>query len=215
MSDIDAQTDIEKAKTVISELERKREMCVKRGVELGDQRSAISYAAHVDNDKGSRAKLDKINIEVATYESELASIDSAIQAANAKLAAVERRIGLREERARALRLKQAALDLQELAPTLDEALDDFVRCTLALELGGRAIRSNGGVVPNDQQIAMLWRCVNTAMMKTPFARSFETVPPNERKPFSHYLTQWADLNAKEAEHLLQVIDGQTDKEKAA
>jgi hypothetical protein len=66
-------------------LEAKREECQRHGVELAEERAAVSFAAHVDGDAIARARLDQLNIEIATHGSELASIDAALQASADRL----------------------------------------------------------------------------------------------------------------------------------
>src|SRR5690242_18631209 len=75
---------IEKAETVLAELEAKRAACVKRGTELADERAAVALDAHTGNIK-ARKRLDEINTAIATHGSELASLGAAIKAAGERL----------------------------------------------------------------------------------------------------------------------------------
>jgi hypothetical protein len=95
------QSDVEKAKAVIVDLERKREVCVRRGSELADQRANVALAAHTGDQKAAK-KLEQIHQAIIVHDGELASIDAALKAAGDRLAAMERMAGLGAERERAL-----------------------------------------------------------------------------------------------------------------
>src|SRR5262249_9734736 len=75
---------VEKAETVIADLEAKRAACVKRGTELADERAAVALAAHTGDAK-ARKRLDEINAAIASHASELASFDAALKAAGERL----------------------------------------------------------------------------------------------------------------------------------
>jgi hypothetical protein len=51
---------------------------VHHATELADERSACSYAAHVQHDPEARKRLSEINSELALSDSELRNIDAAI-----------------------------------------------------------------------------------------------------------------------------------------
>jgi len=78
-------TEIQKSETVIADLERKRELCVRRGVELADERSALAYSAHTSGDAKAAKRLAEIHAAIATHASELESFDAALKAAGERL----------------------------------------------------------------------------------------------------------------------------------
>jgi hypothetical protein len=75
---------VESAEKVVAELEGKRAACIARGTELQDERAHIALKAHTGDGK-ARARLDELNVEIATQVSELAGIDAALAAAGAQL----------------------------------------------------------------------------------------------------------------------------------
>ena len=77
--------NVEVAEKTVSDIEAKRASCIARGAELQEERSNIAFKVHGDNDPKARARLDQLNMEIATHASELASLDSALKSAGAKL----------------------------------------------------------------------------------------------------------------------------------
>ena len=90
-------TEVEKCEATVRDLERKREACVRRGVELADERANVALAAHTGNVK-ARKRLDEINTAIATHESELASLGAAIKAAGESLKKAEAAAALEADR---------------------------------------------------------------------------------------------------------------------
>jgi hypothetical protein len=77
--------NVEAAEKTVSDIEAKRAACVARGTELQEERSNIAFKVHADNDPKARARLDTLNVEIATHASELASLDSALKSAETRL----------------------------------------------------------------------------------------------------------------------------------
>src|SRR5262249_25636972 len=88
---------VEKAETVIADLEAKRAACVKRGTELADERAAVALDAHTGNVK-ARKRLDEINAANAAHGRELASLGAAIKAAGESLKKAEAAAALEADR---------------------------------------------------------------------------------------------------------------------
>jgi hypothetical protein len=193
------QSDVEKAKAVIANLEVKREACVKHGAELADERANVALAAHTGDQRAAK-KLESIHQAIVVHGSELASIDAALRAAGEKLQAAERVVALGEEREKASRRKTAIADLREVAPAFDEVLADLIKITQAVALGVRELRAAGGSL-SEGQLFMMHRCITTALRETPFSRAYEHIPPNERKLPSAMITAWMDNEPAASEAL--------------
>lgn len=72
---------VEQAEKIIATLERKREACLRTGVELQDERTALAYSAHADSDAKAKNRLEEVHALIATHASELANLDAALRAA--------------------------------------------------------------------------------------------------------------------------------------
>jgi predicted translin family RNA/ssDNA-binding protein len=74
------------AEKVLSELQSRRARLVANGVEIGDQRAAISYDAHVSGNAKAEKRLAELHREATEHASQLAGLDAAIKTAGEKLA---------------------------------------------------------------------------------------------------------------------------------
>jgi hypothetical protein len=77
-------SDIEHAERIVNELRAKRDALVAHGVELGERRVTLAFAAHT-GDAAARKQLDAINRESALHDSELRSLDAAVSEAGARV----------------------------------------------------------------------------------------------------------------------------------
>jgi hypothetical protein len=73
------------AEKIVTDLEKKREACLRAGVEIQDERAALAYSAHANNDAKAKSRLEQVHTAIATHASELQSIDAALRAAGERL----------------------------------------------------------------------------------------------------------------------------------
>jgi DNA repair exonuclease SbcCD ATPase subunit len=144
-----------------------------------------------------------------------AELEAARDRVNVLRAANERAAILEQAKARALKLKEAVRDLREVGKNLDEIAEDLVRHSQALLLGARELRRSGAAAPSDDQCLTLWRSLNGYLQQSIWKRSFEIIPPNERKPFAHHINVWCDRADGDANRTLQAIDAEQQQTKAA
>ena len=178
-------TEIAKAEHVLNNLRAKRDALVAHGVELGEERTTLAFAAHADDDAKARKRLDEINRESALGDSELRSIDAALSEGAKRLAAAQaveardaERQRAREVRAVAERMKAAGIALADALEVLVAAGDDLHKMT-------DAIHRLGVQSPTGQQILSLGeRAIRSAIQETIWARCIERVGPLERMNFA-------------------------------
>lgn len=184
-------TDIEKAAAVLRDLEDKRRALVEKGVELADERQRISFAAHAGNDVKARKRLDEINGAMASHGSELASIEAAIDEAKARLEAAHRDAALEADREAANELAEEWKDFVEHAKNLDKALAAVVEHGHALEKVLTRVNALGATSPSCAQLDSLGgRALMSALQRTPWAREFSPIAPNERRTFTALGETW-------------------------
>jgi hypothetical protein len=205
-------TSVADAEQVIANLESKRAALIERGKELATIRASLAYSALADGDDKSRAKLDKLNIEAATHNSEVAAVEAAIKTANERLAAARDHEAKQADRASARELKVVLDQFVQTARQLDEALADVAALGHNLHQIQARMRELGSPVPNDAQLDSLgFRCLLTACAATPWHRHFQVLAPHERRSFSALIDIWRGTNEQ---HLAARLGDQT-KEVAA
>ena len=186
------------AEKTLSGLQRKRDASVARGVELGEERSKISFAAHADGDQAARRKLDK----AAVHDSELRSLDAAIAEAAARVE--KAKATETQSRQKSWRASCSADALVQYAQSLDDANTIRVEMSRAiadglLEMRSLAQEAGLHVPSHDQFLALGSRAEHTAGMLTLFAREIaEHLAPNQRRTHMSYIAQWRDAIAKAA-----------------
>jgi hypothetical protein len=184
-------SDIEKAESVIRDLEQKRDHLVRRGVEIGDERAAVAYQAHADGDPKARAKLDQINAEVVAHASELASIDAALKTAAEHLAAAKAQEAREQQRQREIEWRREAEQLREDFETLDDAAADLAEAAINARERLNRMRQLGAT-PSDQQfLALGARALKSHLVSTPWTdHDLGPLPPSERRDFRTLFATW-------------------------
>jgi hypothetical protein len=187
-------TDIEKAGHTLAALQTKREDWIKRGTELADERSSVAFNAHACGDQKSRAKLDKLNTEIATHASELASLDSAIAEANSRLANAKHNAALAADREQATELAEVLETFVECGRGIDAALTIIIERSRLMEKTLHRMNQLGAHSPNRNQLETLGAlALHTALMQTPWTREFRHLSPSERRTFNQMVDAWLPI----------------------
>ena len=184
-------TDIEKCEKTIASLEERRRLHVEKGLALADERAAIAFKVHGDNDAKARQRLTEINNALVVHASEHESICAAVKEAEARLEAAKAAAAQAEDRAQAKLLRAAVAEFVECGRRVDHALSLLAADGYALV---ETHQSSLGLVvmfPSGQQLDSLGHiCLRTAIMSTPWSRSVEAVPPNQRRSFRSLIEAW-------------------------
>ena len=197
------------AEGVVAALEAKREACVRAGVELQDERTALAFSAHADGDAKARSRLEQVHTAIATHASELASLDAALRAAGERLERARQAEAARADKARSGELLKELDRFREIGRELDVVLAAVATNGAALSECLGKIHQLGSPFPTSQQLDSLGgRCLLTAIAATPWRRNFEPLAPRERRSFTDLIEVWAST----IENGLGAREKQTHKE---
>src|SRR5258708_8370223 len=114
------QSAIEQARAVIADIEAKVAACVARTAEIAKERDELSYAAHVQGDEKSRAKLNRLHEEAMKNDHHSATITAALKTAHERLATAEHEATVKADKARALALREEVVKVSEYMKIADE-----------------------------------------------------------------------------------------------
>ena len=124
--------------------------------------------------------------------SEQASYEGAITEANARLAVAQADEALAADRESALALRAACAEFVETGHEIDLAFQDLAAHAADLAKILDRIHQAGCSVPSSEQLRVLGEiCARAALMKTPWARAVEIVPPLQRRDFKSLIDGWA------------------------
>jgi hypothetical protein len=146
-------SDIEQAEHVLNNLRQKRVAAGVRGHGLGEESTKLAFAAHT-GDKAARQKLDKVNAEVALFESELRSLDSAIAEGTARVEAARQAEAQAADRQRAAEARKLVKELGEVFPYLDRKLEEAGNALIAINDGIAKLHELGIKHPDDRQLRL-------------------------------------------------------------
>jgi hypothetical protein len=181
------------AQSIISELKKKREQCVQRGVALQEARADIAFAAHAEDDTKSRARLKEINRECAEHVSELASLDTALKTAHERLDEVRRREAYNADQANAKELSDELRRFTEAGLRIDGALAILVEAGAALRHSLYRMHTLGVASPSHEQLSVLGtQALFTALEQTDWSKQFRRLAPNQRRTFASLVRGWHD-----------------------
>jgi chromosome segregation ATPase len=149
-------------------LESKRAQLIARGAELPELRRGAAYLAHVEQNAEARRALDKINAEVAIYDSELASLDDAISAAKNKVLIAQAFEAAAADRARAARALEVLGAFREAGHELGDALRTVAETGRMINNLLPQLHAAGIRTPSYEQLDVLGHhAFATAIMATP------------------------------------------------
>jgi predicted glycosyl hydrolase (DUF1957 family) len=184
-------TKIEEAEKTLAALEDKRKQLVQKATELADERQRISFAAHAGGDAKARKRLDEINAATVSHGSEMESIQAAIVEASRRVEAARHDAAIAADREAASELAEQWKLFVEHAKALDKALAGVTEHGHALEAILTQVNALGAASPSRAQLDSLGaRALMSALQKTPWAREFSPIAPNERRTFSALVESW-------------------------
>jgi hypothetical protein len=203
---------VEKAETIVRDLEAKRAAHIARGTDLQDEQANVSLAAHTGDTK-ARKRLDEINAALALHASELTSLDAALRAAGERVAAAKRDEAVAQERANAAQIKKVVAAMGEAAAVADDCLADLIEAGDRLKACFDKLQALGVHQPRTEQLMTLGNlAIQTALMRSQlWRRYFQHLSPSERKDFSSVVAAWCKSLEVEVERRL----GEKQNEEAA
>lgn len=207
-------SDIETAERIVGELKAKRDVLVARGIELGEQRLALAFAAHTGDDK-ARKQLDAVNREDAVRDSELRSLDAAIAEATKRVAVAVAAEAVEKDRAAALKLRKTVHEIGEALKYADAHFSKAVEALNVVHGALDQLHAGGSEFPTHMQMAAnAERALKTMLMALPrhWTRDFsEHLAPSERRTFQSF---WAQMEtAIEQRIRLRLGEAECDKTK--
>jgi hypothetical protein len=191
-------SDVDQAEKTLGTLQAKREAQSARGVELGEERAALAFAAHASADAKARKRLDEINRESALHDSELRSLDAAIAEGAKRVTAAQAAEAQAADRVRAEEAQRLVSELKEAFEYTEKHLTAGLRGLIAIERGVAELHQKGGVgFPTDVQlrlgiVAVLgsWLQQLPKMWWNELSAGLKYRAPNERKTAMSY---WAAI----------------------
>jgi hypothetical protein len=188
--------DIERAEHVLNSLRQKRDAVVARGVELGDDRTKLAFAAHATGDAKARKQLDEINREDALRDSELRSLDAAIAEASVRVNRAQQAEARKADQKRAAELRKHVDELAELPAFVDEHLAAALEGLIAFERGVTELNQKGISHPSASQLRLgICAVIQTWAQGLPkhihneLRDGMSFLAPHERKTATSYFAQ--------------------------
>ena len=196
-------TELEKAEAMLANLDGALLRLKAKGVELEDQRTNIALAAHTGDDK-ARKKLDQLNIQIATFGSELQSLHIAVKAAEGAVAKAKAEEARAEARANALQLREELKTFTRLGKEMDDHLQAFALLADEAKKSTQRIHGLGHGAPNWAQFETFGAmAVNSVLMFTPWKREVAVhLAPKDRRTFSSLFAGWAAGAERAVDHIL-------------
>jgi hypothetical protein len=182
------------AKAIVPELEGKLSFARKRQAEIGDERNAISLAAHMGSMK-DRARLDELNREGAVLAGEIEGIEAAIAQAKARIAEAEANAAAEVERGKQREVVRLADETRRHGEQIDTLWRQSIEEYGELERKLAEIVQLGPGRPSQRQVQVACqRALVAAFIGSPL--QFQIIAPNARHSVSGLVNSWT--NAAEA-----------------
>jgi hypothetical protein len=207
--------EVQKAETIVRELNEKRAHSVNRKIELAEDLKRIGYAVHT-GDASAKQKLAKLNAEAQTLDNDILTLDGALSEAAARLSAARETEALATSKANALLLREKVAKFKELGIELGEACADVVLgVTEMIDVLGET-HDLGQPFPSSEQFRVnTTNAIKSLIQSLPQAwvRDFEfpLLNPSQRKDFGQLALSWSDTIERQIAARL----GETNKTEAA
>jgi hypothetical protein len=182
-----------KAEAVVAALTAKREALVATVASHDETRAKVAFAAHTADDKKARRQLDEVNVQAATYQSELRSLDAAITTAQGHLAVAQAIEADQQDHEDALALREAIAEFVDHGQALDRAVKAMIVESQALATALNKMHAAGATTPNHRQfLALGGRAICTLLIQLPWGRDLiRPLPPGQRHSFAQLVEEWA------------------------
>jgi hypothetical protein len=182
---------------VLNNLRQKRDALVAHGVELGEERTRLSFSAHAEADKAAQKRLDTLHGELGRFESELKSVDEAIAEATKRVAASQAAEAQAVVRQRAEEARKHIDELEQVFEYVDKHLTAALRGLIAIERGVVDLHAKDVTFPSDTQLRLgITAVIGTFLQQLPktwwseLSAGLKYRAPNERKTAMSY---WAAI----------------------
>ena len=197
-------TPLEAATKVLEDLDAKLIRHKQKGVELGDERSSISLSAHT-GDKSARARLDKLNAEISTHQSESESLHAAIEAQEKIVAAARSDEQSTEVRAKATEAEVNYRWLMEHGPKLSEHAVALAALLTEVKRRLDANHALGFQFPTSMQFISAMTRATSAMIMTLPLKNFEHefLQPGQRFNYGEVIKGWGLTGLRYTEQQLK------------
>jgi len=173
----------------VPELEGKLSFARKRQAEIGDERNAISLAAHMGS-ASDRTRLDELNRKGAILAGEIESIEAAIVQAKARIADTEASAAAEVERGKRLEVVRLADEIRSHGERIDTLWRQSIAEFDALQSKLQEIVQLGVGRPSQRQVQVVCqRALVAAFIGSPL--QFQILAPNARHSVSDLVNSWA------------------------
>lgn len=188
--------ETEKAEKIVRDLEEEHEALLGRTVILRKQCEQLSFAAKT-GDKTAKAKLDKLNGEISTINSDIEIVDAALREAKSRLGSAEQVEALAADQAKAVKIQELQAAFVERLLAIHDACEDIAKCTTENKVLLSEMHRLGVSAPSHDLVRInSIIALKTMLMGTPFnPKEFADAPhflaPNERKYFKNLADAWS------------------------
>jgi hypothetical protein len=206
-------SDVERAEKVLAELMDRRDACVARAGQLGEERRRLAYAAHaVGGDKTAQARLRKVNDETVLHNLELEGIDAAIAEATARVATAKQVEAAALDRQQAEALREKLAKFIELGGQVDDCLWDLAQSINAMIPLLHEMHQLGQESPTSEQFRINFTmAIKSMLQELPqvWVRDFEfqRLSPNQKKRAAEVCAGWQTMIASQIAARLGEPDG--------
>ena len=187
-------TEVEIAERTVATLTDKRERAALRVSEIAEERKAIGFAVHVDEDKAARAKLTRLNADEAAMAGELQSLDAALKEAGARLEASKAAAAAEHAREIAREISKTNDEALEHSVVLSDALHDAVLAINNLKACWDQFGKLGVTAPHQQQLKVnIVNVISGVLSSLPYAFEtlhFDYLPVHRRLDVEGLFRKW-------------------------
>jgi hypothetical protein len=193
---------LREAREILASFIEKRGAHEAKLAELGRERAALSYSAHLGDPK-ARKRLDALHLEHAKADSEFLSIDAAVQTAQDKVKDAENAVSKATAADKALKVLALLPILEEHGKILDNAAAQVLASYTSLQNTARTLRTltntgadDAGIqrdrcVVTDQHLRVACkRALIAALIGTDL--QVEALAPSERHSFAQLCDSWTE-----------------------
>lgn len=186
------QQAVAEATRILEMLKDERKSLAAKAAELSEASARLSYGTHALHDVESTRELATVRIDTEKVATRMREHDYAIVTAQEALAKARQELDREADKAHAHELRRAVANFIDAGRRVDHALNLLARDGEALEAAHSRLAELGCSFPSGAQLDSLGHlCLRSAIMRTPWHRSVETVPPHQRRSFRSLIEGWA------------------------
>ena len=178
------------AEQIVAHLVEARAALADKLAEYGEAVKRLAYQAHALHDTEASRELSDARESLRDLERQIGEHHAAITQERSEVAAAQAREARAADAEMALELKAEVEEFRRLGAVMDELLLGLADTAMELRDNSNRVHALGSDFPSHSQLQLGELALRSSIMRTPWAKTVQMVPPGQRHGFRELIGRW-------------------------